>query len=270
MFQTRWLGGGLALAAALFVVAPSAMPGGDRATTAKLPEAVAKALQEAFPKAVIAKVGVKSNSTGWVNVGKKGEMHVLVAADGTIVQIGTKADVKDFSEAAAAAIKAAAPGAKIIDVLKSENRATTTDGKSFTKREKPRIFFNVTLTKDNKIGTIMVADDDGAVQGQGLEWTDRAPEAATFKRAGKGEPKAVPDLEGKYLIVYMNLTGAEKVYQPYALENVQLRKLGSQEFLVGKRIFKDGRAGYTVWIAASEVSAFHVFESAEELKKRLE
>ena len=54
------------------------------------------------------------------------------------------------------------------------------------------------------------------------------------------------------------------------LERVQFRKLGSQEFMVGKRVFKDGRAGYMVWIAAGEVSAFYVFESVDELKKKLD
>ena len=91
---------------------------------------------------------------------------------------------------------------------------------------------------------------------------------ATSSAATAGESKAdLSDLEGKSVILFLK-TGNHI----YGLEKVQLRSLGNQAFLVGKRLYlgpsKEGEAGYPVWISVSDVQSFNIFTTIEELKVR--
>ncbi len=194
-----------AVAAMAFTVAVALAADPPKADKSQLPEAAVKALKDAFPKATIGKIGSEKESgvdifTATLKQGKA-EMTVHVTADGTIVAVDTPAAEKELSEAAAKAVKSAAEGAKITDVVKAEIRAEVPkDTAKFTKLEKPKTAFLVTLTKETKMGTLKVADD-GAVIGK-LAWKDlthAAGEAAPGKlviRVNCGAKEDYKDLSG--------------------------------------------------------------------------
>jgi hypothetical protein len=134
--------------------APSAAAPGAKTekTEAKveLPEAAAKAVKEAFPAATLSetKIGEKNGVKVFELKLKDGEAEseVVVTAGGVIVTVGAKVELEDVPEAAAAAIKKAAEGAKINKVEKIEVRAEAKDGE-VAKLEKAKIVFEAKLTK---------------------------------------------------------------------------------------------------------------------------
>ena len=176
-----------AVAVMAFTVAVALAADPPKAEKPQLPEAAVKALKDAFPKAAIGKIGSEKESgvdifTATLKQGKA-EMTVHVTADGTIVAVDTPAAEKELSEAAAKAVKSAAEGAKITDVVKAEIRAEAPkDTAKFTKLEKPKTAFLVTVTKDAKMGTLKVADDGKVISPLALK---DLPHAAGVAAPGK-------------------------------------------------------------------------------------
>ena len=195
-----------AVAVMAFTVAVALAADPPKAEKPQLPEAAAKALKDAFPKATIGKIGSEKESgvdifTATLKQGKA-EMTVHVTADGTIVAVDTPAAEKDLSEAAAKAVKSAAEGAKITDVVKAEIRAGDFGPNTplFMKLEKPKTAFLVTVTKETKMGLLKVADDGAVISP--LAWKDlihAAGVAAPGKlviRVNCGSEKEYTDLSG--------------------------------------------------------------------------
>jgi ribonuclease I len=145
-----------------------------------VPEAVIKAVKEAFPGATIDGQEVQKNGPAtlyFIEVEEMGkpEKEVAVATDGTIVEIETEAALKDFPEAARKAIEKAAEGAKITEVATVEIRAEFRkegDTTKLVKLEKARVLYGADLVKGDMKGDIRVAEDGTVVQP--LKWEKKA------------------------------------------------------------------------------------------------
>jgi hypothetical protein len=141
-----------------------------------LPEAAAKAVKEAFPKATIDEVE-KNDEDGLILYDvelKDGDvaMDVEVAADGTLIKMSTEVAIKDVPAAAAQAIQKAAEGATIKEIEKAEIRAElkkdARGAASIVKLDKPRTVYEVELVKGDLKGEIEVAADGTVVEP--IEW----------------------------------------------------------------------------------------------------
>ena len=110
--------GALLIASAAFVLVGAGRP-------AKLPAAVAQAVEENRPGAEIDKLEIEKESglTLYDIEFKDGRGEIEVAEDGTVLDVTDIIDLKDVPPAAAAAIEKAAAGRRIKQVEKSEVRA---------------------------------------------------------------------------------------------------------------------------------------------------
>jgi uncharacterized membrane protein YkoI len=185
---------GLALAVSAAYAADEAKPEVKAKPEAKakveLPEAAAKALKDAFPKATVDDVKMEKEEGVTVYEVEleegKAEMEVEVAADGTILEVETDIEMKDVPEAAAKAIQAAAEGAKIKEVSKEEVRAEIKkEGETakIVKLEKAKTLYGAEIVKGDQKGEIEVAADGTVVEP--LKWKEKGKE----KHEEKGEEK---------------------------------------------------------------------------------
>jgi uncharacterized membrane protein YkoI len=166
---------GLALTVSAAYAADEAKP--EAKAKVKLPEAAAKALKDAFPKATVDEVKMEKEKGITVYEVEleegKSEMEVEVTADGTIVEIETDVEMKDVPEAAAKAIQAAAEGAKIEELAKKEVRAEIKkEGETakLVKLEKAKTLYEAEIVKGDKKGQIEVAADGTVVEP--LKWKE--------------------------------------------------------------------------------------------------
>ncbi len=152
----------------------------------KLTDAAAKAIKEAFPKAVVGAVeaekGLGVNAFEVKAKDEKGaDFEVVVGADGTIVCVETVVTDKDLPEAAAKAVKAV-EGAKVAKVEKqvvSAEVQKTNAGSKLVKLEKAKTQYEVGFEKDGKKGKMVVAEDGTVVTA--LAWKDASGKKAEEK-----------------------------------------------------------------------------------------
>jgi ligand-binding sensor domain-containing protein len=135
-----------------------------------LPPAVARAIQENRPKAVIDKLTVeKEGGVVFYDIefkANQGEMDV--AEDGTVMDVATIVRMEDIPAPAAAAIRKAAEGAKITQLSKSEVRAEVKDGR-VVKLAPYRYVYEAEMTKGKLAAEIQVSPDGAVVEGPNWE-----------------------------------------------------------------------------------------------------
>jgi len=181
MSRTHWMWVGCAVVMGLALTVSAAYAADEAKPEAKakvkLPEAAAKALKDAFPKATVDEVKMEKEKGITVYEVEleegKSEMEVEVTADGTIVEIETDVEMKDVPEAAAKAIQAAAEGAKIEELAKKEVRAEIKkEGETakLVKLEKAKTLYEAEIVKGDKKGQIEVAADGTVVEP--LKWKE--------------------------------------------------------------------------------------------------
>jgi len=131
----------------------------------QLPPAVARAIQEHRPDAVIDKLTVeKENGVVFYDVefkASQGEMDV--AEDGTVMDIATIVRMEDIPAPAAAAIRKAAAGAKITQLEKSEVRAEAKNGK-IVKLSPYRYVYEAEMSKGKLAAEVQVSPDGTVVE----------------------------------------------------------------------------------------------------------
>jgi len=181
---------GLALAVSAAYAADEAKP--EAKAKVELPEAAAKALKDAFPKATVDEVKMEKEEGITIYEVElkedKSEMDVEVAADGTILEVETDVEMKDVPEAAAKAIQAAAEGAKIEELAKKEVRAEIKkEGETakLVKLEKAKTLYGAEIIKGDQKGEIEVAADGTVVEP--LKWEEKGKEKHEEKGEEKGE-----------------------------------------------------------------------------------
>ena len=187
MSRTHWMWVGCAVVMGLALAVSAAYAADEAKPEAKakpevkakveLPEAAAKALKDAFPKATVDEVKMEKEEGITVYEVElkegKSETEVEVTADGTILEVETDVEMKDVPEAAAKAIQAAAEGAKIKEVSKEEVRAEIKkEGETakIVKLEKPKTLYEAEIVKGDKKGEITVAADGTVVEP--LKWKE--------------------------------------------------------------------------------------------------
>jgi len=144
---------------------------GEAKAKVDLPEAAAKALQAAFPKATVDEA--KAEDEGGVKVfdvelkQDKAEMDVEVTADGAILAVETDIEMKDVPKAAAKVLQKAAEGATVHKVRKEEVRAEIKDAK-VVKLDAVKVAYEVDIKKGDQKGEIQVAADGAVVEA--LKW----------------------------------------------------------------------------------------------------
>lgn len=164
MFNRRWL---MSCVAALVASGISSTTGRAQkaATDVKLPPAVKKTFDAAFPKAEIHKI--EAEEEGGVTVYdlefKDGalEKETDIAADGTMLEVTVVIDAKAVPSAAMKPIQAAAVGATMTRVEEIKITHETKDGK-VVKLPKTVTHYAVELKKGDKTAEIVV-DSDGKV-----------------------------------------------------------------------------------------------------------
>ena len=186
MSSTRWMLVGVMLLLTLSLTASSVCAkeegaGGGKAGEAKakvdLPEAAAKALQAAFPKATVDEA--KAEDEGGVKVFDvelkldKTEMDVEVTADGAILAVETGIEMKDVPEAAAKVLQKAAEGATVHAVKKDEVRAEIKDAK-IVKLDAVKVAYEAKIKKGDQKGEVKVAADGTVVEE--LKWKGKDKE----------------------------------------------------------------------------------------------
>jgi len=129
-----------------------------------LPEAVVKAVSEAFPNAVID--GTEVEKEAGIKIYtielKAARVEMEVAEDGTVLEITTFVDLKDVPEAAAAVIGKAARGATIKEIEKAENRAEVKKEGNIgriVKLDNPSPVYEVVLWKGDRASEMQIAPD---------------------------------------------------------------------------------------------------------------
>jgi uncharacterized membrane protein YkoI len=182
----------------LVLAAAPAWAGQQGRTQAKpakvvLPPAVAKAVQENCPGAVIDKMDVeKEAGIALYDIefkGGKGEIEV--AADGTVMDIATVVALKDVPKPAAEAIQKAAAGATVKQIERSEIRAEVKkNGEKGTivKLASPRYVYEAELAKGEEKGEVQVAPDGKIVEGPkwGAEEAEEKEEIGEKEEAEEG------------------------------------------------------------------------------------
>ena len=197
MSRTRWMPVGvmllltLALAASAVCAKEEGARGcktGEAKAKVDLPEAVAKALQVAFPKATVDEA--KAEDEGGVKVfdvelkQDKAEMDVEVTADGAILAVETDIEMKDVPEAAAKVIQKAAEGATVHEIIKEEVRAEIKDAK-VVKLDAVKVAYGAEIKKGDQKGEIKVAADGTVVEA--LKWKSEKKEEKGEKDDEAGE-----------------------------------------------------------------------------------
>ena len=204
MSRTRWMPVGVTLLltlalAASAVCAKEEGARGGKAGEAKakvdLPEAAAKALQAAFPKATVDEA--KAEDKGGVKVfdvelkQDKTEMDVEVTADGAILAVETNLEMKDVPGAAAKVLQKAAEGATVKEVQKEEVRAEIKDAK-VVKLDAVKVAYEAEIKKGDQKGEIKVAADGTVVEE--LKWTAEKKQ----EKVEKGEKDEKDDEVGEH------------------------------------------------------------------------
>ena len=182
----------------LILAAAPAWAGQQGRTQAKpakveLPPAVAKAVQENCPGAVIDKMDVeKEGGIALYDIEfKAGKGEIEVAADGTVMDIATVVALKDVPKPAADAIQKAAAGATVKQIERSEIRAEVKkDGEKGTivKLASPRYVYEAELAKGEEKGEVQVAPDGKIVEGPkwGAEEEEEKEEIGEKEEAEEG------------------------------------------------------------------------------------
>ena len=147
----------------------------------ELPQAAAKAIKDAFPKATIEEV--KAEDEDGVRLFEveveqdEAEIEVEVSPDGLIVSIESKVELKDVPDAAAKVISQAAQKAEIKKIQREEIRAEVIrDDKGnaqLVKLEEPKTVFEAELIKGDQRGKIEVAADGTVIEA--LKWKAKEP-----------------------------------------------------------------------------------------------
>lgn len=142
-----------------------------------LPEVVAKAFKDAFPKGEIAKADAEKE--GGIEIYDiefregESERECDIAADGAILDTAIVVDAKSLPDAALKAIEKAAEGGTIKRIEKTEIRAEAKAGK-ITKFDKARIEFEAEIKKGDRFGEVVVAEDGKIVEA--VKWLKKGPE----------------------------------------------------------------------------------------------
>ena len=131
----------------------------------ELPAAVAKAVKDNRPNAMIDKLEVEKEDgvTLYDIEFKAGKGEIEVAEDGSVIDIATIVKSRDVPKAALAAIHKGAVGATIKQLEKSEVRAEVKDGK-VVKFASPKYIYEAELAKGNKRAEIQVAPDGQVIE----------------------------------------------------------------------------------------------------------
>jgi uncharacterized membrane protein YkoI len=145
----------------------------------EIPEAVEEAVEVNFPGAEIDTLEVTEEEgiTLYDIEFKEDRGEIEVAADGTVIDVATIITMEELPEAAAKAIKAAAEGATIERIEKSEVRSEIKkegDASVIVKLETPRYVYEAELTKDDQMGEIAV-DAEGNIVEE-LKWGTKGGE----------------------------------------------------------------------------------------------
>jgi uncharacterized membrane protein YkoI len=145
----------------------------EKQAKAKLPDAVAKAIQENYPDAEIDKMELETEAgiTLYDIEFKADKGEIEVALDGTVMDIATVVQMKDIPKAAAEVIGKAAEGAQIQHLEKSEIRAEIDKGGEkgkVTRLTSPRYVYEAELVKGDRTGEIEVAADGKVIEA--LKW----------------------------------------------------------------------------------------------------
>jgi uncharacterized membrane protein YkoI len=155
------------LCASLGLIGCSACKGGEKETKATLPAAAATAVQAAFPGAKIGETSVETEGGVMIYTSEvtqnKVEYDVDVTGDGVITEVAQEIEAKDVPPAAAKAIAAAAPDAKVKEFQKIETRATVANGK-VTKLAQPTISYDAELSKEGMKATVEVSADGKVIE----------------------------------------------------------------------------------------------------------
>lgn len=203
MKNLKWTRLGIfALLAVLLVAAPvwasQVSKVQPKKTNVELPAAVAQAVKANFPNAEIKTAEVEKEAG--VNLYdiefKGGQGEIEVAEDGTVMDIATIVKVKDIPQAAAQAIRAAAPGAVIKQLEKSEIRAELKkedDKGRVVKLAASKYVFEARLHKGTQRGEIQVAPDGTVVEA--LKWRVKAAKEEEEEEKEEAIANKVPDLK---------------------------------------------------------------------------
>jgi hypothetical protein len=166
----------LKLAAAVLAaaaLAASAVCAAEAEGKATLPDPVAKAFKDAFPKGEVR--AAEAENEGGVEVFDiefregKTERECEIAADGTILEAATVVAAEAVPEPVMKALRKAAQGGSIRQIEKIEVRAGLEAGK-IAKLDKVRIRFEAELEKGERSGEVTVAED-GAVVEPAKRWS---------------------------------------------------------------------------------------------------
>ena len=162
----------------------------------ELPPAVVKAVKANCPGAEIDKIDVEKEAG--INLYdiefKAGRGEIEVAEDGTVMDIAMIIAMKDIPKPAAEAIRAAAAGATIGQVEKSEVRAEikkSGDKGTLVKLATPRYVYEAELVKGEQKGEVQIAPDGKVVEGPkwAAEMGEKKEEAGEKEEAEEQEEK---------------------------------------------------------------------------------
>jgi hypothetical protein len=162
-----------------FTLAAIAAAQEKKEETPVIPEAVAKAVGEYFPKAEIANVEAEDESgvTVYDIEFKAGRGETEIAADGTVMEITTIVEMDSLDDAVAAVIRKAAEGAALKQIEMSQIRAEVRKEKDkalVVKLDSPLLVYEAELQKGEQIGEIQVAPDGKIVEP--LKWSGKGSE----------------------------------------------------------------------------------------------
>jgi hypothetical protein len=138
-----------------------------------LPEAVTEAISKRFPKAEIDKMDqAEEGGITLYDIEFKADLgEIEIAADGTFMEVTTIVEMKDVPSATAAVFNAAAEGATIKEIEKSEILAEIKEEGEISRivmLATPSVVYEVELVKGKEIGEIQVAPDGKIVEA--LKW----------------------------------------------------------------------------------------------------
>jgi hypothetical protein len=172
------------VAAAVPVACQKTRPAG--AEKIALSAQAAAAIKSAFPKATLGDVVVE-NEIGMdlfkAQLARDGMgIEVLVAPDGTIVEVERETDVKRLPKVLAAAVAKVSSGAESVKVMKEEVRAEMTGGK-LVKLAAPRVVYAVKMVKAGVSSEVFLAPD-GSPAGSGAAATAAEAPKAKMPAAG--------------------------------------------------------------------------------------
>jgi hypothetical protein len=141
----------------------------------------AAAIKSAFPKATLGGDVVVENEIGMdlfkAQLTRNGMgIEVLVAPDGTIVEVEREIAVKSLPEALAAAVAKVSSGAESVKVMKEEVRAEMAGGK-LVKLAAPRVVYAVKMVKAGVSSEVFLAPDGSLAGSRAAATAAEAPKA---------------------------------------------------------------------------------------------